>query len=77
MEPLDVRRKYSATQKPPRPRQLVVAGFAAPARRRWRGSGPRGDGFEFVDIGILVENIDADVEIVDAAIFAPYTDCEP
>ena len=32
--------------------------------------------FEFVDIGILVENIDADVEIVDAAIFAPYTDCE-
>ena len=32
--------------------------------------------FEFIDIGILVENIDADVEIVDAAIFAPYTDCE-
>ena len=32
--------------------------------------------FEYVDIGILVENIDADVEIVDAAIFAPYTDCE-
>ena len=32
--------------------------------------------FEFIDIGILVENINADVEIVDAAIFAPYTDCE-
>lgn len=32
--------------------------------------------FEFVDIGFLVENADADVEIVDAAIFSPYTDCE-
>ena len=31
--------------------------------------------FEYVDIGILVENIDADVEIVDAAIFAPYCHC--
>ena len=32
--------------------------------------------FEFVDIGIPIDNINADIEIVDAAIFAPYTDCE-
>ena len=32
--------------------------------------------FEYVDIGIPIDNINADIEIVDAAIFAPYTDCE-
>ena len=32
--------------------------------------------FEFVDIGIPIDNINADIEIVDAAIFVPYTDCE-
>ena len=32
--------------------------------------------FEFVDLGFPLDNIDADVEIVDAAILAPYMDCE-
>ena len=32
--------------------------------------------FEYVDMGFLIGGADGVVEIVDAAIFAPYTDCE-
>ena len=32
--------------------------------------------FEFIDYGSPIDNIDADIEIVDAAILAPYVECE-